>query len=973
MDKTTCFWSWNFQLTQEEIARQMEDFYEKGYGGVVIHSRCGLQVPYMGDVWFACYEYAMELAATYGMDAYIYDEDGWPSGFAGGIVTASDESLCFKALRYGSKHPDKYPLLAAFCLDQKGYHSVATDRTDADLYFWYVPDIHYVDWLDPRTAPAFIKSTYEVYKKKLGKWFGSVIKGFFTDEPQLSVGGWPWSPYLSEVYERRFGEPLVSQLWRLIAPEERAFRRRFWLLVNEQMVSCFTKPLQNWCQENGLVLTGHFAAEDGLCNQISANGGVMAHYREMGLPGIDYLGNRQPTPLLMKQPASIAAQFGDGRVLSESFGCSGWAVRFEELLYNWGWQSVLGITRPCLHLAAYTLVGRRKRDYPAFFSYQEPWWEQFPVLLAGMDGLNALMTQGEREVDTVVISPLCGAMEVYEDESCDRDALRRITAAYRQLLENLLDIQLDFELTDETILLAHGHVEKGHLHIGRRVYHCVYVAEGAALDAATADLLADFVAGGGHLLCVGNIPPALQAAVGHCAVVMNRRVLLEKELCHRGVCRPVHLLDDRGQTAENAVLHVRKVGKFRRVHILNRQDGQRHCLLCLMDAAGAVCVDVSTGQRTPLPAIAGKEGVCYIPLTLNPKQSLVLDTSSEPTTAPRLTHRCTENLIAIPVLTEPNAYTIDHASYRIDDEAYSPEIDVICIADELYATSCAGERILQVRYRFCCEQVFTRAELAIEDTTCEEIVFNGQPLTQRSGWWIDRQLGTFAIDSWLRQGENELILTYRVPPYEETFSVAEIFETERNRFCYPVEPEAVYVRGDFGVKPLGTVYGEPLTHNVEGTGFILTAPAVPVYGDLTPQGLWFYRGNVTYTISICKQRGERVWLRVPEYYGTLVGWQIGEQSGAITTGDRAAELTDALVEGENTVTVTLYGSNRNLMGPHHHVNGENSLVGPDTFFGRYGWEDFVSPHITGEATCCNRYAFCPLGILSMQAEYYTEE
>lgn len=972
MEKTTCFWSWNSHITKDEISLQMQEFHNKGYGGILIHSRCGLRIPYMGEAWFARYEQAMELAASYGMDAYIYDEDGWPSGYAGGIVPAVGEDLWFKALRYGSERPEKYPVLAAFCCDGEEYLPMSTERSDADLYFWYIPDRHYVDWLNPHTASNFLSSTYEVYKKKLGKWFGKVIKGFFTDEPQLSVGGWPWSPYLADAYEKQYGESLVSQLWRLIVPTETAFRRRFWLMVNEQMKTCFTIPLQSWCRENGLELTGHFAAEDGLCNQLSANGGLLAHYKEMGLPGIDYLGNRHPTPLLMKQPASIAAQFKDGRVISECFGCSGWAVRFEELLYNWGWQSALGVTRPCLHLAAYTIAGRRKRDYPAFFSYQEPWWEQFPSLLEHIDGLNALMTEGEREVQTVVISPLCGAMEVYEDETCRRDRLRHITASYRQLLENLLDIQLDYELTDETILRAHGRVEGGRLHIGKRAYTCVYVAEGANIDDGIADLLAEFVRGGGCLRCVGDASPSLRAVLEDCTIVMNRRALLEKEVRCRGWERPVRLLDDRGQTAGDAVLHVRRIGEIRRIHILNRQDGYRKAMLRLEGSFGATMVDISTGKHTPLPAMPGQDGGCYVPLTLYPKQSVVVETTLAPQPAALPVLRRTEALEALPVLTEPNSFTIDHAAYRVDGGEYSPEMDVIRVAEELYSASCSRERVLQVRYRFTCAQIFADAEIAMEDMGCESVTFNGHPLTQRSGWWIDRQLGTFSVAEWLQEGENELVATYRVPPYEDTFSIAEIFETERNRFCYPIEPEAVYVRGDFAVEPVGGVVHEPRGYHVEDAGFRLT-PSVPLtYGDLTPQGLWFYRGNVQYTVTLVKKPGERVFLRVPDYHGTLVRWQTGGQEGVIVTGDRATELTEALVIGENMVTVTLYGSNRNLMGPHHHINDECGFVGPDTFFGRYGWEDFVSPHITGEDTYRNRYACLPLGILRMQAEFYTE-
>lgn len=106
--------------------------------------------------------------------------------------------------------------------------------------------------------------------------------------------------------------------------------------------------MSQWCERNGLVMTGHFACEDGLCDQISSCGGIMGHYALMQLPGIDYLGNRVTSPVLMKQAASVSRQFNGGEVLSETFGCSGWGVTLARLAWIWGWQSALGVTKPLL-------------------------------------------------------------------------------------------------------------------------------------------------------------------------------------------------------------------------------------------------------------------------------------------------------------------------------------------------------------------------------------------------------------------------------------------------------------------------------------------------------------------------------------------------------------------------------------------------------------------------------------------------
>ena len=57
-----CFWSWNDKIEFNEIEKQLKDFHSKGFSGVIIHSRAGLRIHYMGESWFNCYSFAIEKA-----------------------------------------------------------------------------------------------------------------------------------------------------------------------------------------------------------------------------------------------------------------------------------------------------------------------------------------------------------------------------------------------------------------------------------------------------------------------------------------------------------------------------------------------------------------------------------------------------------------------------------------------------------------------------------------------------------------------------------------------------------------------------------------------------------------------------------------------------------------------------------------------------------------------------------------------
>src|SRR5512136_2814171 len=84
------FWSWNDDLDPAELARQIKLMDEAGWGGFFMHARVGLRTPYMGKQWMACIRACVEAARERSMSAWLYDEDKWPSGFAGGLSVAAN-------------------------------------------------------------------------------------------------------------------------------------------------------------------------------------------------------------------------------------------------------------------------------------------------------------------------------------------------------------------------------------------------------------------------------------------------------------------------------------------------------------------------------------------------------------------------------------------------------------------------------------------------------------------------------------------------------------------------------------------------------------------------------------------------------------------------------------------------------------------------------------------------------------------
>ncbi len=93
------FWSWNGKLESEETRRQVRLMSDAGIGGFFMHARGGLQTEYLSDEWFRNIAAAKDEGKARGMRPWAYDENGWPSGFGGGLVCGKGAAFQQKYLR----------------------------------------------------------------------------------------------------------------------------------------------------------------------------------------------------------------------------------------------------------------------------------------------------------------------------------------------------------------------------------------------------------------------------------------------------------------------------------------------------------------------------------------------------------------------------------------------------------------------------------------------------------------------------------------------------------------------------------------------------------------------------------------------------------------------------------------------------------------------------------------------------------
>lgn len=993
------FWAWNGKMEESEIRSQIRGFSEQKVEGFFIHSRCGLSTPYMSQEWFKAMQIAIEEAKERGLEVWLYDEDGWPSGFAGGAVVALNPSLAIQRMKcvcFLSQSEEPYPpaakceympkreippgceLVAAFRKDGEEFCDCAL--SEAEFAFLAQRDCRYVDLLNPIATRTFIQCTHEQYKKHFGKYFGNTIRGIFTDEPQMD-GYVSYSPSLCEVYEKTYRRPFAADLKYLLYGndiEYQKFRLRYTLVLVQQFVRSYVDILEEWCKDNNLLLVGHFPAEDGLLYQGEIAGSCGYAYTHMRYPGIDYLGRRITSDVLLKTISSAKNFTGVPRTISETFGCCGWDTTFGQYAWIWGNQASAGINSACLHFSAYSITGNRKRDYPAFFSEQEPWYSQFHYLNDWMRSVNEFISGEDIGEKILVISPFYAATCAKEEKA------RAISNEYRVLVESLGDLQVQFDLADELTLKEWGRADGGRIQLGKNTYRFAIVPYCGSLLKSTADLLLAFKKSGGNVLYACRTPllaeyeeyaplaelNRLMSGLPFGGVVQNRVELWKKALCHAGYQSEFYCIAPYG--AEQVIQNVR----MRAV----AHNGEARIFLTNKSAAETQTFYLATGQegvfqRKLFPSGTEEvqcegEGQTFAKVVLPPMASDAYIFGKGRRLKPPAFAGCNRAAVVSSQLNAPNALTVDRCSYSLDGGAFSPMGDVLHIQEKIFQFSqtLSSSKNLRVRYEIHSECDIS-AEIYAENRDVNKVYWNGKQTCFQEKFYLDKGIRAIAARD-IRKGKNELVLEYLLEPSKIDFNPNQVFESERNRFSYEKEIEAVYICGNFGLKQGGNLQRKANFWSTGGN-FVITEPHLLDFSaDLTPQGLYFYAGSFSKEFEIvtkskyAKLKMEGMNAACAEIFVN------GSACGCLFSEQDALDLSNYLLEGKNSIQAVYYSGLRNLLGPHHHYLGKVNFTGQNTFLGQRGWEDEIIDYSRRKTPYTEEYSFIPFSSGDAMLYYY---
>lgn len=936
------FWSWNEKLDVEETRLQVREMDEAGLGGYFMHARGGLQTEYLSDEWYDNILAACDEGKKSGMKSWGYDENGWPSGFGGGLVNG-----------LGEKYQQKY-LRCTVTQKEGNTPQTITNITyeGKNLHFYYEVNPFYVDTLSGEATDEFIRVTHQAYKEKMGEKF-SQMKGFFTDEPQISRKGFPWSLILEDEYKNRYGEEIAPLLPALFfdTSDCKRVRYNYWALVRDIFAENFMKRIGDWCRANGSALTGHMVIEEGFPNQIISNGACMPNYEYMDIPGVDDLGRNLADLQLQMQVVSVANQLQKKQILTESFALCGWNVSFEDLRNIYENQMVHGINFLCQHLEGYSLRGIRKRDYPASLFKHQPWWEDYRIFNDMASRIGYLVAEGDARANVLVLHTIESGWTALKDNLTDgkytdintteADAWCKRMAEVMEVLEKA---QVQYHLGDDRIMSRHGKVQNGKLVVGQQKYSLVIVPEAETLGETAFRLISEFEAQGGKVLFVNKAPDYIGGVKDDRFSVYGEVVSLDElGACIPEELRPIKIWNAMGEEYFINAL-VRYFPDTTMYYLHNRHDLKQK-VKALVKGKSAILYDPINNEEKP---------ICFnecgsdieISLDIEAKGSAILFVY-EDKRAKSIAYSEKKGFSLSDKLKgeweivsdEDNILTLDYCDLFLDDEQVGKNIPISDVQEIALARS---KRVkTEVVFKFNIkEKTFSRMRLCIETPEIFEISVNGKTIPKNVlGYFHDKAFKLIDITPFAQIGENTVSLTCDFDQSEsvrEMAAKAPIFESERNKLFYDMEIEAVYITGDFGVE--SETQFEELSNRglrTEGSFNIVKQNKIVTDGAVAQQGYPFFAGKMSFKkkINLLAEEAKAAYIEFSDLCSNVAEVRVnGKSAGKILWQPHRVDLSGYLTEGDNELEITVKGNLRNMLGPFHLKVGESLSVGPRSFY-----------------------------------------
>lgn len=277
----------------------------------------------------------IDYAKNKNLDVWIYDEKGYPSGGAWRYVVEKDESFRAKGivcLNYNVKANEKFEFVLPDDLEKIIACYVGKDNSkliefkdrkvefiadkDDEIFIIAMLVLHegtaaegngfenrqYINIMDREAVKCFIETTYQRYVDKVTD-FSKKIDAVFTDEPCLIEGyiipereykyaPVSWVDGFEKCFAKKYGYDILTNAHRLFEGEDefsQLVRIHYRELVGELVAEAYFSQINEFCEKNGVKLSGHINNEEFIHEHVAYYGNLFNSFDKTGYIGMDCL------------------------------------------------------------------------------------------------------------------------------------------------------------------------------------------------------------------------------------------------------------------------------------------------------------------------------------------------------------------------------------------------------------------------------------------------------------------------------------------------------------------------------------------------------------------------------------------------------------------------------------------------------------------------------------------------------------
>jgi hypothetical protein len=627
--------------TESEIRAKIRGLIDAGLGGLVVN--VSLRNYLRDQAAWNVLRLGVQIAHEAGLRVWIYDEEGYPSGAAGGRVlervpSAEARGLIRTAENSGGIRYEEVILYEATHATENFYKKRP-----------------YVNILDPLAVETFLDVTHEQYARVLDP-ITQCVEAFFTDEPSLIAAyipkdreypkTLPWHPRLPGEFRRRKGYDLLPHRESLFVDTgaiDRKIRCDFYEVIADLCAETYFGGLQDWCHRHHVLSSGHLLGEETMVWQTDFNGDPFSCYRRFDIPGIDMILS-DPEKIMAKDyfmvpkiAGSAARLQGSPRLMceiSDFFGVmEGKHATIEQMQCTAGILYSCGVTDLCSY---YTLSFAPETEMKPMAFGVKPYRRYTDYVTR----LNMLFTGGTIRARVAVLYPLVSLWShftpsnrsMYEPHpNKDVDFL---DGAFTGLCRSLLQQQVDFDIVDERSITS-GRIEGKSLVTGNRRYDAVVLPPMDTVRLATMGVLHRFARSGGTVLAHSRLPRFAAEGADHDSRITDAIKTMRDAGALGGSTpgsAPIgYLLRSRvpsecDLTPATAQILVTVIERLNGITaFFTNISSKPYEGICAFRASGTpVLIDPSTGDERPLRPSNGGGSRMRLPLAFRPYESLAV-------------------------------------------------------------------------------------------------------------------------------------------------------------------------------------------------------------------------------------------------------------------------------------------------------------------------------------------------------------